>query len=330
MKEPSISVPYLRPRRLRDNAILREAIAETAVRPEHLMLPMFVSDIKTDNPIASMPGVSQRSIPSLVREIGSLVERGLRSFILFGVPKTKDALASAAYAEDAIVARAIEAIRRDIGDAAFVATDVCLCSYTDTGHCGVIEDGRVANDPSLELLAKTALRHARAGANMVAPSDMMDGRVRAIREELDDHGFEHLPIMSYAIKYASSLYGPFRDAADSTPQFGDRRGYQMDFRNRGEAIREAMLDAEEGADLLMVKPGLAYLDILSDLRELTELPLAAYQVSGEYAMIRFAALAGAIDEAKVTRELWTAFRRAGANIILTYHAADAVRNGWLG
>jgi len=324
-----MNAPYYRPRRLRENALLREAIAETVVRPEHLMLPMFVADIKDDHPIATMPGVSQHSIPSLVREVGSLVEKGLKSFILFGVPQHKDAKASAAYADDAIVARAIEAIRKDIGDAAYIATDVCLCSYTDTGHCGVIEHDRVANDPSLVLLAKTALRHAQAGADMVAPSDMMDGRVRAIRETLDEHELSHVPIMSYAIKYASSLYGPFRDAADSTPQFGDRRGYQMDFRNRGEAMREAMLDAEEGADILMVKPGLAYLDILSDLKETTDLPLAAYQVSGEYAMIRFAAQAGAIDEAKVTRELWTAFRRAGASIILTYHAADAVRQGWL-
>jgi len=324
-----MSIPFYRPRRLRMNGFLREAVAETQVFKHNLMLPLFVADNDKPEPIGAMPGVSQHSIQSLCDEIEGLVEKGLRSYILFGVPPKKDPKAAGATDPDGIVPRAIRAVRERVGKEAFIATDVCLCSYTDTGHCGVIENEDVANDPSVELLALTALAHAQAGADMVAPSDMMDGRVQRIRETLDEHSLSHIPLMSYAVKYASALYGPFRHAADSAPQFGDRRGYQMDFRNRREAVREALLDAEEGADILMVKPGLAYLDILSDLREATELPLAAYQVSGEYSMIRFAAQADAIDEAKVVRELWTSFRRAGAQIILTYHAAEAVRQGWL-
>jgi len=324
-----MTVPFYRPRRLRDNPLLRDAIAETEVRAEHLMLPVFVADVAKDHEVQSMPGVMQRSVPSLVNEVEALVALGVRSYILFGVPGHKDAKATSAYDHEGVVPRAIRAIRERVGPKAFIATDVCLCSYTDHGHCGVIKGERVLNDPSLELLAKMALTHAQAGADMIAPSDMMDGRVRRIREVLDDHDLTHVPIMSYAVKYASALYGPFRHAADSAPKFGDRRGYQMDFRNRTDALREALLDAEEGADVLMVKPGLAYLDILSDLRANTELPLAAYQVSGEYAMIRYAALAGAIDEARVTRETWIAMRRAGANFILTYHADMAARQKWL-
>ena len=324
-----MDVPYHRPRRLRENPLLREAIAETVVGPQHLILPLFVTEASEDRPIASMPGVQQHSLDGLRRHVADLVEKGLRSFILFGVPDHKDAQASAAYAEDGIVPRALRALRRDLGREAYLITDVCLCSYTDHGHCGVVENERVANDPTLALLAKTALRHAEAGADMVAPSDMMDGRVRAIRTTLDEAGYTDVPIMSYAIKYASNLYGPFRDAAESAPHFGDRRGYQMDFRNRGDAIREALLDVEEGADIVMVKPGIAYLDILRDLADVVELPLAAYQVSGEFSMIRHAAKAGVLDEAKVVGELWTAFRRAGANLILTYHAAQAVLEGWL-
>jgi len=324
-----MTVPFQRPRRLRDNAVLREAIAETHVLPAHLMLPMFVADVPEPRPITAMPGVDQWPIPKLVAEIERLVERGLKSFILFGVPDHKDERASGATSEDGIVPRALIAIKKAVGDAALIATDVCACSYTDHGHCGIIEGGRLHNDKSIELLANIALAHAQAGADIVAPSDMMDGRVRRIREVLDAHELTHVPIMSYAIKYASSLYGPFRHAADSAPKFGDRRGYQMDFRNRHDALREALLDEGEGADILMVKPGIAYLDILRDLRERTNLPLAIYQVSGEYSMIKFAAQANAIDERAVTRELWHSMRRAGANLILTYHAAQAVRERWL-
>ena len=324
-----MTVPYLRPRRLRDNALLRDAIAETTIHADNLMLPMFVADVDEDHEIKAMPGVVQRNVESITREIASLVEKGLKSYILFGVPDKKDSGATGAYAEDSVVARAIRSVRKEVGDAALIATDVCVCSYTDHGHCGVIKNKRLDNDASIDLLAKMALAHAEAGADMVAPSDMMDGRVRRIREVLDEHELSHIPIMSYAVKYASAFYGPFRHAADSAPKFGDRRGYQMDFRNRKDAIREALLDIEEGADIVMVKPGIAYLDILSDLYDIVEVPLAAYQVSGEYSMIRYAALADAIDEAAVVREQWHAFRRAGANIILTYHADQAVKQGWL-
>ena len=323
-----MTTPFLRPRRLRDSAILRNAIAETTVGPEHLMYPMFVADIQAPHEIEAMPGVQQFPIPKLVSEIEGLVERGLKSFLLFGVPEKKDAQATGATSADGVVPRAIRAIKKAVGDAAFICTDVCVCSYTDHGHCGIIEGNRLDNDKSIDLLARMALAHAQAGADMVAPSDMMDGRVRRIREVLDQSQLAHVPLMSYAVKYASSLYGPFRHAADSAPKFGDRRGYQMDFRNRHDAIREALLDEEEGADVLMVKPGIAYLDIVRDLRERTHLPLAAYQVSGEYSMIRYAAQAGAIDERAVVRELWHAFRRAGANYVLTYHAAMAVRQNW--
>ncbi len=325
-----MTVPFFRPRRLRDNALLREAIAETIVRTDNLMLPMFVADIRSDHEIQAMPGVMQRNVDSVAAEVERLVERGLRSYILFGVPQKKDAKASGAVDPDGVVPRAIKAIRKRVGDAAFIATDVCVCSYTDHGHCGVIKNEHLDNDESIELLAQMALCHVRAGANMVAPSDMMDGRVRRIRELLDEDDRVHTPIMSYAIKYASALYGPFRNVADSAPKFGDRRGYQMDFRNRKDAVREALLDAEEGADIIMVKPGVAYLDIIHQIAEVCDLPLAAYQVSGEYSMVRYAAEANAIDEPAVVCELWTSLRRAGANIILTYHAAAAVDHGWLG
>jgi porphobilinogen synthase len=321
--------PFFRPRRLRDSAILRDAVAEFTVGPQHLMYPMFVADMDKPHDVQAMPGILKYPVPDLVREVEQLVERGLKSFILFGTPDKKDGAASAAYDPNGVVPRAIRAIKKAVGDRAFVCTDVCVCSYTDTGHCGVIHDGRLDNDKSIDVIARMALAHAEAGADMVAPSDMMDGRVGRIRETLDLKGLSHVPIMSYAIKYASSFYGPFRHAADSAPKFGDRRGYQMDFRNRHDAMREALLDEQEGADVLMVKPGIAYLDILKDLRDRTELPLSAYQVSGEYSMIRYAAMADAIDERAIVREMWTAFRRAGANFILTYHAAVAVREGWL-
>ena len=318
-----------RPRRLRNHPLLREAIAETVVFKKNLMLPLFVADIRDDREIQGMPGVYQRSVDSLTRHVERCVELGITSFILFGVPSHKDAKASSALEEDTVIVRALRSLKKHLGSSAFVATDVCLCSYTDHGHCGILVNQQIANDPSIELLRAMAVLHAQAGADMVAPSDMMDGRVGAIRHGLDKAGLVHTPIMSYAVKYASSLYGPFRHAADSAPKFGDRRGYQMDFRNTNDAVREAQLDIQEGADILMVKPGLAYLDIVAALRTQTQLPLACYQVSGEYSMIRYAAQANAIDEAAVVRELWVAMRRAGANIILTYHAAIAAENRWI-
>jgi porphobilinogen synthase len=325
-----MTTPYFRPRRLRDNPILRDAIAETRVALEHLVYPMFVADLAAPHPVTTMPGVVKYPIAALVAEVEALVDCGLRSFILFGTPDHKDSQATPATAKDGVVPRALRAIRKAVGNRALIATDVCLCSYTDSGHCGVLDAaGRVDNDASIELIAQTALAHAEAGADLIAPSDMMDGRIGRIRERLDRHGLTHVPIMSYAVKYASSLYGPFREAADCAPAVGDRRGYQMDFRNRRDALREAQLDEQEGADILMVKPGISHLDILRDLREATCLPLAAYQVSGEYAMIRYAAMAGAIDERAVAHELWTAMRRAGASLILTYHAAMAAREKWL-
>jgi porphobilinogen synthase len=293
------------------------------------MLPVFVADTHEATEIKAMPGVMQHSIDSLSAEIDELVEKGLTSYILFGVPNSKDARASGATDENGIVPKTIRALRERFGTSIHITTDVCVCSYTDTGHCGLVKDNRVDNDSSLEIIAQTALAHAKAGADMVAPSDMMDGRIRAIRDTLDEAGLSHIPMMSYAVKYASNLYGPFRHAADSSPQFGDRRGYQMDFQNARAALRETALDVEEGADIIMVKPGIAYLDILRELSDDIDLPLAAYQVSGEYSMIRYAALADAIDEPQVVRETWIAFRRAGANIILTYHAAAAARGQWI-
>jgi porphobilinogen synthase len=308
---------------------MRDTVAETSVRHAHLMQPLFVAESPKPGDIPGMPGVAQLGVDGLVREISQLVELGQKSFILFGVPDKKDARAAGAHDPQGIVPRALRAVRSAVGKEAYLATDVCLCSYTDTGHCGVMAGERIDNDASIDILGKVAVAHVEAGADMVAPSDMMDFRVGAIRRALDAAGKPYVPIMSYAVKYASSLYGPFRAAADSAPKLGDRKGYQMDVRNRREALREALLDADEGADMLMVKPGLAYLDILRDLREATELPLAAYQVSGEYAMIRYAAQAGALDERAVVRELWLAFRRAGASLILTYHAAIAAREKWL-
>jgi len=320
-----------RPRRLRGNAALRDAVADFSVRPANLMLPVFVAESADADPdIQFMPGVKRHTIRSLGEEIAELCELGLRSFILFGIPNQKDARASGAFEEDSVVARALREVRARCGDDVFLATDVCVCSYTDHGHCGLLtKSGDVDNDPSVELLGRMALCHAQAGADMVAPSDMMDGRVRHIRDILDANGFSALPIMSYAVKYASSFYGPFRYAAESAPKFGDRRGYQMDFRNSREALVEASLDEREGADVLMVKPAQAYLDIIRDLRAATSLPLAAYQVSGEYAMVRYAAAAGAVDERAICVEQWTGLRRAGASIILTYHAAQAIRERWL-
>jgi len=317
--------PEYRARRLRRTEALRRMVRETVLRPDDLIYPMFSAfgqGIKKEIP--SMPGIYQQSIEHIVAEAQEVHALGIPAVILFGIPETKDAVGSDAYCEHGIIQETICAIKKEVPKLV-VITDVCLCEYTDHGHCGVIKDGDVDNDATLELLAAEALSHAQAGADIVAPSDMMDGRVAAIRAKLDAHGFEQIPVMSYAVKYASAYYGPFRDAAESTPQFGDRRSYQMDPANRVEAFREAALDVQECADFLMVKPALAYLDILRDLKERFDLPLVAYNVSGEYSMIKAAAANDWIDHDRVMLETLTSMKRAGADLIITYHAKEAAR-----
>jgi len=317
--------PSYRGRRIRGREVFRRMVSETSLSVNDLIYPMFAafgSGIRKE--ISSMPGIYQQSVENIVAEAREVHELGIPAVILFGIPEYKDSIGSSACLEKGVIQEAIRALKRDVPGLA-VITDVCMCEYTDHGHCGVIKDGDVDNDATLELLCEEALSHAQAGADMVAPSDMMDGRVRAIREALDNNGFTHLPIMSYAVKYASGYYGPFREAAESAPQFGDRRSYQMDPANRLEAIREAAMDVEEGADILMVKPGLPYLDIVREVRNEFNLPLAVYNVSGEYSMIKAAARNGWIDEDRVVMETMTAFKRAGADLILTYHAKDVAR-----
>ncbi len=317
--------PEYRARRLRRNANLRRMVRETHLRVDDLIYPMFSAfgkGIKKEIP--SMPGIYQQSIEHIVAEAKEVHALGIPAVILFGIPEEKDPMGQDAYSESGIIQETIRAIKAEVPELT-VITDVCMCEYTDHGHCGVIKDGDVDNDATLQLLAAEALSHARAGADIVAPSDMMDGRVAAIREILDANGFEHIPVMSYAVKYASAYYGPFRDAADSTPQFGDRRSYQMDPANRREAFREAALDVQECADFLMVKPALAYLDILRDIKERFDLPLVAYNVSGEYSMIKAAAEKGWIDEERVMLETLLGMKRAGADLIITYHAKDAAK-----
>ncbi len=317
-----MSFPRDRLRRLRGSETLRRMVAETKLSRDDLLLPLFIvegSGIR--EPIASMPGVCRFSVDQIVDEAKRVADLGVPGIMLFGIPSSKDARGSGADQADGIVQRAVSAIKAGVGDLC-VITDVCLCEYTDHGHCGLVEGEEVLNDPSVERLALTALSHARAGADMVAPSDMMDGRVAAIRSTLDEHGFENLPILSYAAKYASAFYGPFRDAAESTPQFGDRRGYQMDPANRREAMRELVADFDEGADILMVKPALAYLDIVADAKETFDVPIAAYHVSGEYSMIHAAAEKGWIDGDRAMMEAMISIKRAGADMILTYAAAD--------
>jgi porphobilinogen synthase len=311
-----------RPRRLRRTAAIRALVRETRLSPDDLVYPLFVCEGEgVRREIGSMPGAFNLSIDELVKEVEAARSVGVRSVILFGVPDQKDSTGTQAYAEDGITQRAIRALKREVKDTLVIA-DNCLCEYTDHGHCGMIEDGEVLNDPSLDLLARTAVSQAEAGADIIAPSNMMDGFVAAIRDALDESGFEHIPIMSYAVKYASGFYGPFREAAGSAPQFGDRRGYQMDPANAREAMREAELDYQQGADMLMVKPALPYLDIIRAVRERFDLPVAAYQVSGEYAMIKAAARLGWIDEERVALETLTSIKRAGADIILTYYARE--------
>jgi porphobilinogen synthase len=317
--------PKYRLRRLRRNETLRRLVRETRLSVDDLIYPLFaVPGSSVRNPVPSMPGVFQLSVDELVQEALEAEALGIPGILLFGIPEAKDEVGSGAYAPDGIVQRAVQEVKNRVSDL-LVVTDVCLCEYTSHGHCGVLREGEVANDATLELLARTALSHAEAGADVVAPSDMMDGRVAAIRDTLDENGFSHLPIMAYAAKYASGFYGPFRDAAQSTPQFGDRRSHQMDPANSDEALREIRLDIEEGADIVMVKPALAYLDVIMRARLEVDLPLAAYSVSGEYAMIKATAARGWLDERRIMMEVLTAIKRAGADIIITYHAKDAAQ-----
>ncbi len=302
-------------------------IQETELSPNHLIYPVFVKEMTEKKvPIPAMPDVYQFSVEGLPQEIEDVVSLSIPAVLLFGIPEKKDEVGSGAYAENGIVQKAVRVIKKLFGNDIMVITDVCLCEYTNHGHCGVIKDGDVDNDETLKLLARSALSHASAGADMVAPSDMMDGRVKAIRESLDISGHTNIPIMSYAAKYASALYGPFREAAESAPQFGDRRGYQMDPPNQREALREIMLDIEEGADVIMVKPALFYLDVLSAARREFNIPLAAYSVSGEYTMIKLAAAKGYLDYQRTVVETNTSIRRAGADMIITYFAKDLA--GW--
>jgi porphobilinogen synthase len=317
--------PLYRPRRLRESPLVRKMVRETVLRADDLIYPLFtIHGRGAREPIASMPGQFRLSIDELLKECKDAASMGIPAVLLFGIPRDKDPRGSEAYAEDGIIQQAVRAVKETIPDL-LVITDVCLCEYTSHGHCGVVEEGRIKNDPTLDLIARTALSHVEAGADMVAPSDMMDGRVGAIREALDDSGYQEIPIMAYSAKYASAFYGPFREAAGSAPQFGDRRSYQMDPANGVEALREVALDVDEGADIVMVKPALAYLDIISRVKAEFGLPVAAYSVSGEYAMIRAAGQFGWIDEERVVLEALTSIRRAGADIVITYFAKDAAR-----
>jgi porphobilinogen synthase len=317
--------PAYRPRRLRKNENFRRMIRETKLSVDDLVFPLFVTtgkDVK--KPISSMPGHFQMSVDHLVKEVQKTKESGIPAVLLFGIPEKKDETASGAFVKDGIIQQAVRRIKDRVPDI-IVITDLCLCEYTSHGHCGMIEKDDVDNDTTLEVLAETAVSHARAGADMVAPSAMMDGQVGAIREALDEAGYENLPIMAYSAKYASSFYGPFREAAESAPKFGDRKSYQMDPANGDEAIREISLDVEEGADIIMVKPALPYLDIIRRAREEFELPIAAYNVSGEFAMIKAAANLGWIDEERAMMESLTSIKRAGADIIITYFAPEAAK-----
>jgi len=322
-----MTFPTQRPRRLRRSEAIRSFVRETRLSVQGFMYPMFVCPgRKARTEVSSMPGIYQQSADQLVEECREVECLGIPAVILFGIPEHKDERGTEAIAAHGVVQRAIEAIRRAKLNL-LVTTDVCLCEYTSHGHCGVVKDGVVLNDPTVEILAEEALAHARAGADIVAPSDMMDGRVAAIRHKLDEHGFADVAILSYAAKYCSGFYGPFREAAQSAPQFGDRRSYQMDPANAREALREVALDVEEGADMVMVKPALPYLDVVRMVRDRVDIPVAAYNVSGEYAMVKAAARNGWLDEQRVVLEILTSIRRAGADVVLTYHAKDAAR--WL-
>jgi porphobilinogen synthase len=317
--------PQYRPRRLRKDEIFRELIRETHLRPDDFILPLFVRPGKgVRQAISSMPGHAQLSIDLLIKEVEEVKSLGILGVILFGIPEKKDEMGTEAYAEDGIVQKAVRAIKEK-GDGIIVITDVCLCEYTSHGHCGVVKEGRILNDETLDLLARQALSHVRAGADIVAPSDMMDGRVGAIRKKLDENRFDDIPIMAYSAKYASGFYGPFRVAAESKPQFGDRRSYQMDPANGDEALREVRLDIEEGADLVMVKPALPYLDIIYRVKQTFNIPVAAYNVSGEFALVKAASQLGWVDGDQVMMESLVAIKRAGADLILTYFAKEAAK-----
>ena len=322
-----MSYPTHRPRRLRRSEALRSLVRETRLTTANLIYPMFVCPgTKVRQEVSSMPGIYQQSVDQIVEEAREVESLGIPGTILFGLPETKDPRGASSLHAQGVVQRAIEAIRK-AKLKLLVITDVCLCEYTDHGHCGIVEDGEIANDATLEILAQQALSHARAGADIVAPSDMMDGRVAAIRKMLDANKFENIAILSYAAKYCSGFYGPFREAAQSAPQFGDRRSYQMDPANAREALKEVRMDLEEGADLVMVKPALAYLDVIRRVRDQFDVPVAAYNVSGEYSMVKAAAQNGWLDEKRVVLEILTGIQRAGADILLTYHAKDVAR--WL-
>jgi porphobilinogen synthase len=319
------SFPTKRLRRLRYNPIVRDMVRETVLTKNDLIYPLFVvPGTKVKNEVRSMPGVFQMSIDVVVEECKELVQLGIPAIILFGIPEHKDEVGSGAYDPNGIIQQAVRAIKKEVKNL-LVITDVCMCEYTSHGHCGILDGERILNDATVELLAKEAVTHAQAGADVIAPSDMMDGRVAAIRKALDENGFEEIPILSYAVKYASGYYGPFRDAAESAPAFGDRRSHQMDVANSNEALREAETDIEEGADIIMVKPAGAYLDIIYRVKEKFEMPTAAYQVSGEYAMIKAAGKLGWIDEQRVMMESLIAIKRAGADMILTYFAKDVAK-----
>jgi len=318
---------FTRHRRLRNSVNMRALVRETHLHPEDFIYPIFIVEGEQKrNAVKSMPGVDQISLDYLNDEIQELVDLGIKSAMVFGVPAEKDAVGSQAYYDHGIVQKGIRQIKENFPEFVVIA-DTCLCQYTDHGHCGVIEDGKILNDPSLDLLARTAVSQAKAGADIIAPSNMMDGFVAAIRHGLDEAGFEDVPVMSYAVKYASAFYGPFRDAAHSSPQFGDRKTYQMDPANRLEALREAESDVEEGADFLIVKPALSYLDIMRDVKNTFNLPVVAYNVSGEYSMIKAAAQNGWVNEKEIVLEKLISMKRAGADLIVTYHAKDAAR--WL-
>lgn len=319
-----------RPRRNRANPIIREMVAETHLTKEMFMFPVFIVDGNSiAKEVASMPGIFNFSPDVLLKKTEQWLKLGINKLLLFGVGETKSLNAEQACSHQSVVVKTIEMLREKFGRDIYIATDVCLCAYTTHGHCGIIKDNVIINDESVNILAKMALQHAIAGADMVSPSDMMDGRVSEIRKVLDDHAFFDVSLMSYTAKYASSYYGPFRDAADSSPQFGDRKTYQMDFRNINEAIKEAALDEAEGADILMVKPALAYLDVVKAIKQITCLPIACYNVSGEYAMVKAAALNGWINEQKIVMENMTAFARAGANVIITYHTEKMFSENWI-
>ncbi|HOR94657.1 MAG TPA: porphobilinogen synthase, partial [Spirochaetota bacterium] len=312
----------------RENEIIRDLIAETKPDYNKLIMPYFVIEgAGITQAIESMPGIQRLSIDNLLKQLDYDVKLGVRAIILFGIPYDKDEKASGAYDENGIVQKACREIKKQFPEL-LIITDVCLCEYTSHGHCGMVKGKQIDNDSTIELLAKIAVSHARAGADIIAPSDMMDGRVEAIRQELDDKGFMAIPILSYAAKYASAFYGPFRDAAGSAPQFGDRRSYQMDYRNAHEALKEVYLDIDEGADIVMVKPALSYLDIIYRVKQSVELPVCAYNVSGEYSMVKAAGTLGFGDEAKLVREIMTSIFRAGADMVISYHTCDILKNRW--